>query len=151
MSWPWLLAALHLLGLAMSLGSVWARARCLKGRLDADGLRAVFYADNWWGISALMMIGTGLLRAFAGFDKGASYYMQNHLFLTKMGLLILILALEIPPMVTLISWRIRTRRGESIDTSKARTFARISHAQAGLLILMVLAATGMARGYGTRP
>ncbi len=51
-------------------------------------------------------------------------------------------------MMTLIKWRARVARGEAIDTSPARTFARISLIQAGLLGLMVLAATAMARGYG---
>jgi putative membrane protein len=33
-----------------------------------------------------------------------------------------------------------------IDTSRSRRFARISHAEAALMVIIVIAATGMARG-----
>jgi putative membrane protein len=144
----WLFAAVHLLGFGVGLGSAWARGQALRGVLDEAGLRRVFYADNWWGISALLLIGTGLVRAFGGLEKGSAYYLHNHLFLTKMAFLGLILVLEIAPMVTLIRWRSQLRRGEQPDTRLASRFAGTSSLQAVLLILMVLAATGMARGWG---
>ncbi len=144
----WLLAALHLLALGIGLGSVWARGRALRGLLDPVGLRGVFYADSWWGIAALVWITTGGARAFGGFEKGTFYYVHNSVFWTKMALLVLILALELQPMIALIGWRRAVARGEQPDTARAARFARISVAQAGLVILMVLAATAMARGYG---
>ena len=144
----WTVAAVHLLALGLGLGAVWARGRALRGELDAAGLRRVFYADSWWGAAAGVWIATGLLRAFAGLEKGSAYYLHNHLFWAKMGLLVLILLLEIGPMVTLIRWRIALARGVPVDTHRAGRFARISFLQAGLVMLMVLAATGMARGYG---
>jgi len=144
----WLLAALHLLALGVGLGAVWARGRALRGALDASGLRRAFYADTWWGVAALLWIGTGLLRAFAGFEKGSFYYVHNHFFWTKMGLLAAILILELGPMITLLGWRQRVARGEVPDTQAASRFARISFIQATLVVLMVLAATAMARGFG---
>jgi putative membrane protein len=144
----WLVAAVHLLGLGIGLGSVWARGLALRGELNPAGLRRVFYADNWWGISALLLIGTGLARAFGGLEKGSAYYLHNHLFLTKMALLGLILALEIRPMLSLIRWRMQVRRGEQPDTRQGSRLAGTSALQAILLVLMVLAATGMARGWG---
>jgi len=144
----WLLATVHLLALGVGLGSVWARGRALAGDLDPRGLRRVFYADSWWGIAALLWIGTGLVRAFGGLEKGTAYYLQNHLFWGKMALLGLVLLLELRPMVLLIRWRVRLARGEQPDTRAAPAVARISFIQAVLVVLMVLAAAGMARGYG---
>jgi putative membrane protein len=144
----WLFAAAHLLGLGIALGAAWARGQALRGDLNGVGLRRVFYADNWWGISALLLIGTGLVRAFGGLEKGSDYYLHNHLFWTKMALLGLILLLEIGPMLALIRWRMQVGRGEQPDTRLAGRFAGISSLQAVLLALMVLAATGMARGRG---
>ncbi|MNG11710.1 hypothetical protein D3C84_952680 [compost metagenome] len=63
-----------------------------------------------------------------------------------MTLFVLILLLEIAPMVTLIKWRIALGRKVAIDTGRAKLFARISHIEALLVLLMVVAATGMARG-----
>ncbi len=144
----WLLAALHLLALGIGLGAVWARGRALRGDLDGPGLRRVFYADTWWGVAALVWIGTGLVRAFGGFEKASFYYLHNHLFWTKMGLLAAILILELRPMIALIQWRRGVARGDVPDTRAARRFAQISFIQAALVVLMVLAATAMARGYG---
>jgi putative membrane protein len=148
MALRWLLSALHLLALGIGLGAIYARARGLRGVLDAPGLRRVFLADTWWGVAAGLWIVTGLLRAFGGYEKGSDYYLHNHLFLTKMGLLVLILVLEIGPMVRLVVWRRSLAQGTIPDTGRAARYARGSMVQAVLVILMLLMATGMARGFG---
>ena len=144
----WLAASLHLLALGIGLGAVWARGRALRSSLDAGALRQVFFADTLWGLAAVLWISTGLWRLLAGLEKGTGYYLQNHLFLTKMALLVLVLLLEIRPMITLIRWRKTVSRGESPDTRAAPLLARISFVQAWLIVLMVFAATAMARGLG---
>ena len=144
----WLLAAVHLLALGIGLGAVWARSRSLRVSLDPPGLRRVFAADAWWAVAALLWIGTGLWRLFAGTEKETAYYLHNHVFWTKMALLGLVLALEMGPMVTLIRWRRRVASGQPVDTRSAARLARISALQAGLVVLMVLTAAAMARGYG---
>ena len=88
------------------------------------------------------------LEAAGGTEKATSYYLQNHVFIGKMTLLAIVLVLEFWPMAALIRWRRRTAKGERPDTRSAPLYARISFAQAGLIVLMVLAATAMARGYG---
>ncbi len=147
----WLFAAIHLLALGIGLGAVWARGRALRGPLDTAGLRRVFHADGWWGLAAVLWIGTGLVRAFGGLEKGSAYYLHNHVFWIKMVLLLLILVLEAGPMVTLARWRGLVARGSLVDTRLSGRFGRISYVQAGLVVLMVLAATAMARGYGAGP
>jgi putative membrane protein len=143
-----LLAGLHLLALGIGLGAVWARGRALASPLDAAGLRAVFLSDTWWGIAGFLWIGTGLWRFLAGVEKDTGYYLQNHLFLTKMALLAVVLALEIRSVIALTGWRRRVSAGGQPDTTPARRLARISFAQAGLVVLMVFLAAAMARGYG---
>jgi putative membrane protein len=145
----WLLAASHLLALGIGLGAVWVRGRALQQSLDtAAAFRRVFAADAGWGLAALLWLSTGLWRLLGGFEKGTAYYLQNHVFWTKMGLFLLVLILEIGPMVTLIQWRRQVGAGTLPDPSAARRMTRISFLQAGLIVLMVFAATAMARGYG---
>jgi len=144
----WILASLHLLGFGIGLAAIWMRARAFRGTLDRDGLRRLFYADNFWGLSFIILLVTGLWRLLGGVEKGTDYYLSYPVFHTKMGLLVLILGLEIWPMVTLIRWRVALGKGQAVDTARAATFARISTAQGWLLALMVLAATAMARGIG---
>jgi putative membrane protein len=146
----WSLAALHLLALGIGLGAIWARGRALS-TVDLAGLRRVFYADNWWAVAAGLWVITGTVRAFGGFEKGTFYYLHNHLFWTKMLLLVAVLVLEVRPMMRLIQWRRVVARGELPDLQGARSLARVSFIQAGLVIVMVLAATAMARGYGVAP
>ena len=145
----WLLAAFHLLALGIGLGAVWARGRALRTNPDASGVRRALLADTIWGTAAVLWIGTGLWRLLGGYEKGTAYYLHNHVFLTKMALFLVILVLEVGPMVTLIRWRLRIGRGEPIDTRAASRIATISFVQAWLVVLMVFAATAMARGFGT--
>jgi putative membrane protein len=98
-------------------------------------------------VAALLWIATGLWRTFGALEKGTAYYLHDHAFHVKMGLLVIILLLEIWPMSTLIRWRIHARRGRAVDVRAAPLLARVSYAQAGLVILMVFAATAVARGY----
>ncbi|WP_083237260.1 MULTISPECIES: DUF2214 family protein [Burkholderia] len=147
----WLLAAVHLIAFGFALTSIAARNRALR-RVAASAQRAdlpgVFSADAIWGICALVLIATGAVRAFGGFEKGGDFYLHAPLFHLKMGALALILVLELIPMVGLIRWRLTLRRGLMPDLGRARAYARIGHVQAVLMIVMVFAAAGMARGVG---
>lgn len=148
MTLRWLLASFHLLALGIGLGAVVVRGLALRSRLDGPSLRWVFGADAAWGVAALLWLGTGLWRLLGGIEKGTAYYFQNHAFLTKMGLFAIIFALELWPMMTLTAWRRRSSRGQLPDTTAAPLLARISFWQAGLIVVVVLLAAAMARGYG---
>lgn len=145
----WLLAATHLLGLGIGLGAVWTRARALKGVIDPPTVRRVLHSDAWWGVAALIWLLTGLVRAFSGLEKGSDYYLSNHLFLTKMGLFVIIVALEIRPAMTFRRWRGDVAGGRQPDVQHAAALGSISTLQAILVIVMVFLATGMARGFGS--
>ena len=143
-----IVSALHLLALTIGLPAVYLRGRALKGRLDADGFRRLFGADTLWGIAALLWLVTGLLRAFGGLEKGTAFYVSSRLFWTKMALFALVVLLEIAPMLAFIRWRIQLKRGQAPDTSRARAFYLVNHIQMALVILMILVAAFMARGFG---
>ena len=151
MAYRWIFAALHLLALGIGLGAIWTRSRALREPLDRAGLARVFVADSWWGVAAALWLATGLTRLFSSLDKGTEYYINNRLFLLKMVLFITIVVLELAPMRAFIRWRIALRRGELPDTTQAPAFATRSVVQAALVVLMVIAAAGMARGFGMTP
>lgn len=141
-----ILAYIHLLALAIGFYSIWTRATALKELKNTSNLAAVFKADNLWGLAAFLWLLTGVWRAFGGVEKGTDYYLNSTAFLTKMGLFLVIFVLEIKPMITLMQWRRKFKKNESIDFSKARGLATLSHLQLGLLSIIVLFAVAMARG-----
>ncbi|MDH3457307.1 MAG: DUF2214 family protein [Gemmatimonadota bacterium] len=148
MTLPWVIAALHLLALGVGLGAIFARARALNHVRHQPRLRTIFFANNLWGVAALLWLGTGLWRAFGGLEKAAAYYFAEPLFHAKLGLVALLIVLEIWPMVTLIRWRLAVRRGDSVSLARAQGMARVSYLQTLIVIAIVFLAVGISRGAG---
>ena len=143
------LSTLHLFALALGLPGVFLRGRALRAmKSDPTAMSRVLTADGLWGVAALLWLGTGLSRAFGSFEKGSGYYLNSGAFQLKMGLFILILLLELWPMITFISWRIRQAKGQPIDTSRVGLLARVNDAELVLVIAMPFLASMMARGLG---
>ena len=149
------LAVLHLLALGVGLGAVYARARALR-RVGAatDALARVLHADTWWGVAGGLWVATGLWRAIAGTEKVSSYYWSNPVFHAKLGLVALILVLEAWAMATLIRWRVALGRGSLGEPATlapaARRLAIVSDVQTLLVLVIVVLAVMLARGYGAR-
>ena len=148
MNLSYLLATLHILTFGLGFYGIWSRADALKKLKDVSGLNEVFKADNFWGIAAMLWIATGLWRTFGGLEKGSHYYLRSKTFIAKMALFLLVFIIEIKPMVTLIRWRIRKRKNETIDFSSAPLLGRLSYIELGLVAIIVFLATAMARGIG---
>ena len=130
---------------------MWARARALNDSLrnpeDPRAIRRALVGDAWWGIAAGLWITTGLWRLLAGTEKAPSYYVASNAFAIKMGLFLVVVALEIWPSTTLMRWR---RKKADPDPRDVGRIEIISYVQVALVVAMVLAATSMARGVGMR-
>lgn len=147
---PALVSAVHVLSVATALAAVFLRGRALRRPLDAAGFRLLFAADNAWGLAALALIVTGLLRAFGGLEKGTAFYVGSALFWTKLGLFGLVFALEVWPMVTFLRWRRQLGRGQAPDTRTLPALWRLNHVELVLAVATVFVASFMARGFGLR-
>lgn len=144
-----LLAVLHLLAFGIGLGAVWSRSRSLKSEpLDRPTLKRIFRADAWWGVAAGLWLVTGLIRFLGGYEKPTAFYLHNPLFHVKLALFLLIVAIELKPMMTLMKWRKQVAKGETVDTSSAKTLAVMGVAQAHLVVVIVIVAVALARGLG---
>jgi putative membrane protein len=156
------LAWLHLLALGIGFWAVFARGEALKaaaGELPrTDALRRAFKADAHWGVAALLWLATGLWRYLGATEKSTDYYNSNHIFLTKMALFVVVIALEIGPMMTLMRWRRAVGAGSAqpagggatIEPGRARKIATISYIQGAIVAVMIFTAVAMARGSGAR-
>jgi putative membrane protein len=144
----WSMAALHLVALAVGFGSIWMRANALRAVPDREAIERVLRADIWWGVAALLWLGTGLARLFGGMEKATGYYLDNHIFWTKLALFVLIVVLELPQAMDFGKWRRAVGKGELPATQGATRWATFSRAQVGIVLLIILLATAMARGVG---
>src|SRR5918998_3820683 len=121
------LAWLHLIALGIGLWAVLARGQALKQAAAelarTDALRRAFLADAHWGVAAGLWLATGLWRYLGSTEKSTSYYNSNHIFLTKMTLFVVVVALEVWPMITLIRWRAAVGRAASRQGASGATVA----------------------------
>jgi len=140
-----LLSAVHLLTLALGLGSVFIRGRALAGVLDEAGWRRLLAADNAWGIAAGLWIASGLGRVFFG-GKEPSFYWHNGFFWVKLALFAAVFALELTPMMTFIRVRSARRRRTALPPFSVEVYRRINAAELGLVVTIVVVAAFMARG-----
>lgn len=134
-----------MLALAIGLASVTLRMVRLGEPMDQAGINRVLSADNWWGIAALLWIGSGLSRLF-WLEKSTTFYTHNGFFWVKMSLFLLIMSLELWPMVAFIKWRVQLGQKKMPDTSRALTFRRICQLEIALVCVTVFTAALMARG-----
>jgi murein DD-endopeptidase MepM/ murein hydrolase activator NlpD len=145
-----LLAWLHLLALSVGVAGVWARARALRHSLrdpeDHGALRRAFIGDAWWRAALVLWIVTGVWLLLGGLEKGTSYQSVNQGLLLKTALVLSIVGLEVWPMRTLLRWRRKTADPDPRDAGRIEA---ISYVQCALVVATVLAAAGMARGYGS--
>lgn len=133
-------SAVHVLALGVGLPAIYSRWRAFA----RGDLAAALTADNWWGLAALMWIGSGLARAFGGLEKGSDWYLHSPMFQLKTGVYALASLLEMWPMVTLIRWRIRP--ASAGDPKLMAQFARLGALETGLVVLLPFIAAAMARG-----
>jgi putative membrane protein len=146
MMMSWLIASLHLLALPLGLGGVWIRGRALSETPDAAALRRAFAAADAWGAALVVWIVTGAWRTFGDAEKGMTYYFSQPTFHLKLGLVAIVILLELWPMTTLIRWRFALKRGETVATAAAPIIVLIGRVQAAIVLVILFAATALARG-----
>jgi putative membrane protein len=144
------IAALHYLALALGLGAVFARGLRLRdlkrSPRNPDVLARLLTTDSVWGLAALLWIGTGLVRVFGSMEKGSGFYLRNGFFLVKMGLFVVLLALEVFPMMTFIRWRIARSGGAAFANPPLQTLVLLNDAEVAIVALIPFVASLMARG-----
>jgi uncharacterized membrane protein len=141
------LSAIHVLTLALGLGAVFLRGRALAALPAGDDAawKRLLAADSAWGVAAALWIITGFGRVFSG-GKDPEFYWRNGFFWVKLGLFLVIFALELRPMITFIRVRQARARHTPIPAFDAASYYRTNHAQLALAALIPFVAALMARG-----
>jgi putative membrane protein len=134
----------HFLGLAGLFAALTVELALFSPRVGGEVARRLARIDALYGLSALVALGTGLLKVFDG-DKPAAYYGANPLFHVKVTLFVVVLLLSVYPTVQFIRRRRAAADAEVVYPSSIGVLLRI---QLALLLAMPLLAVLMARGYG---
>lgn len=142
-------ASLHYLSIFILFALLTAEHLLFKPVLDATSARRLLRVDIAYGISAGLVLATGVTRVL-WYGKGLDYYLQNSLFHAKVGLFILVGLLSIVPTMTFFNWRndLLENRAPTITPTQARRTILVIRLELLLLICLPLLASLMARGFG---
>jgi putative membrane protein len=142
-----LFAFLHFVaafGIVAAITYQWATFDRAMSHTDA---RRIQISDRWYGILAGVVLVVGFLRVFY-FEKGSTYYFHNPFFEAKLGIFLLIGLISIYPTVRYIAWGKQMKGGQPPQLGD-QEFGRIRwilRVEMGLMVVMVLAASMMAKG-----
>ncbi|MCB0804517.1 MAG: DUF2214 family protein [Bacteroidales bacterium] len=141
---------LHFLSIMVLMGGLIAEHLILKPKLTNQQVKTLATVDLIYGIAAVMVLVTGLLRWFV-WGKGADYYLSNPFFHTKVTLFIIVGIISIWPTILFLKWRKSVKKGETplIEEKKVKRTLMLIRIQLLLVALIPLLAVMVARGYGT--
>ncbi len=122
----------------------------LKRSLSRARIAQLQSVDRWYGISAALVIVTGLLLVFFGL-KGSAYYAHNGIFWAKMALFVGIALVSIVPTIEYLRWNQRAGADGSIvlEAGEYRRLRGLLWIQVSLLVFIPLCAALMANGITT--
>ena len=144
-----ILAYLHLLAiLTMVVFIASEAALCRVQWLNAAVVERLAKVDLIYGIAAVAVLATGVLRTWLGM-KGTAWYWTNQLLHIKLTLFIVVGVLSIFPTLTYIRWRKALRADGALPTeADIRKTRKLVMVQAHLLAVIPLVAVFLARGFG---
>ena len=142
-------AYLHYVSFMLCFGALVLERKLIKANPDRGDATAMVITDIIYGIAALALLISGILRVIH-FGQGAEFYTQNPLFWWKVGLYLSVGGLSLYPTITYILWAIPLRKGElpQVSESLAKRLAWIINIELIGFASIPLMATLMARGVG---
>jgi len=142
-----LLAYAHYISIFALASVIIAELVLLRKTMLPDLARRVRIVDRWYGITAGLVILTGVLRLNLGL-KGVQFYVHNPVFWTKMALFVVVGLISIVPTVAYIRWDKRAAPDGSIalDDAEVRKLRTLLLVQIGVFLFIPLCAVFMARG-----
>lgn len=130
-------------------GTLLAEWLLLRRTPDLADARRLQQLDRWYGMSAVLVLVAGLLRAWR-YEKGLDFYLATPFFHAKLTFFVLLGLLSIYPTVVFIRWGRETRRGQVpvLPAGQHRTLIRLVKLELLAFAAVVACATLMAKGAG---
>lgn len=141
-----LLKYLHFVSIFIVVSSVVAEHLLLKPQMTRAEIKRLSIIDGIYGLSSIVVVGVGLTLWLSDIGKPAAFYTQNHIFLTKVSLFVIVGLLSIYPTVFFLKNRKGEDSNEEVTIPKAIKI--LIRAELLLLFLIPLLAVLMAKGIG---
>ena len=123
-------------------------AICRAEWMNAQVVQRLVTIDRIYGVAALAVLATGLIRIYLG-PKGATWYWGNWLLHLKLGLFIVVALISIVPTLRFAQWRKELRAtGRLPDADQVKRARKLVMLQAHIIPVIPLAAAFLARGFG---
>ncbi|MBE8985761.1 DUF2214 family protein [Nostoc sp. LEGE 12450] len=145
-----IVAYLHYLSFMLCFGALVSEALNLKKELSLNEAWKIVIADAVYGISATVVLVTGILRVIY-FGKGTDYYLSNPVFYAKVVVFIVVGLLSLYPTISFIGWVKSLQQGQApkLELLKLNRLIWLIRIElVGFTLIPFLAAI-MARGIGT--
>ncbi|MEJ6486488.1 DUF2214 family protein [Nostoc punctiforme UO1] len=107
-----IVAYLHYLSFMLCFGALVSEALNLKKELSLNEAWKIVIADAVYGISATVVLITGILRVIY-FGKGTDYYLSNPVFYAKVVVFIVVGLLSLYPTISFIGWVKSLQQGQA--------------------------------------
>jgi putative membrane protein len=108
----------HYLSFMVCFAALVLERRLIRPQPDRRDAIWMVITDIVYGIAALGVLGTGILRVLY-FGQGSSFYTENPLFWWKVGAYLTIGTLSLYPTITYILWAIPLRKGDLPQVSES--------------------------------
>jgi len=142
-------AYVHYVSFMLCFGALVLERRLIQANPSKAGATLMVITDVVYGLAALALLGSGILRVLY-FGQGSAFYTENPLFWWKVGVYLAVGGLSLYPTITYILWAIPLRKGELPQVSEALAgrLAWVLNIELAGFALIPLLATLMARGVG---
>ena len=138
------LAIFHYLMIFATVALLLGEFILLRLEASGPGLKLLGSVDLMYGVFALLVVTSGLLRVFFG-DVPTEKWASNHAFWTKMGIFLVIGVLSVFPSLRYQGWRKAFAVDGALPDSASRKKASLFvHLQLGLFVFMPVMAVLMA-------
>lgn len=146
-----ILAFLHISAiLALVVFITSEAAICRPEWMNRDIVERLVTIDRIYGIAAITVLATGLLRVYLGI-KGQGWYWGNWLLHLKITLFVVVALISIKPTLRFGRWRKELRASGALPSpDEVRSVRKLVMLQAHVIPLIPLAAVFLARGFGGR-
>jgi putative membrane protein len=138
---------IHYLGIMVLMGSLITEHLVLNPSLTKNQVKSLATVDLIYGLSAILVLATGLLRWFV-YGKGYDFYMSTPLFHIKITLFVILGLLSIFPTRKYLKWKKMYKNGLDPDISAKSVKGTLLFIRIELLIVAIipLLAVMIARG-----